>query len=122
MRIQREQKYDQVRLGWRNTEDLVCTGVTGAYLWHSGLRRRHHLTLASAELPPFTLHELRHTHATLLLEVSTHAKVIQEQLGHADAKTTMDTYTHVIHTLQENTASQFSSLLDDKKAAQPSGS
>nr|WP_282104361.1 tyrosine-type recombinase/integrase [Exiguobacterium sp. 17-1] len=80
------------------------------------------MTLASAELPPVTLHGLRHTHATLLLEVGTHAKVIQERLGHADAKTTMDTYAHVIHTLQENTASQFASSLDDKKAAQPSGS
>lgn len=33
-RIRREQKYDQVRLGWRNEEDLICMGVTGAYLWH----------------------------------------------------------------------------------------
>lgn len=121
-RIRREQKYDQVRLGWRNDEDLICTGVTGAYLWHSGLRRRHHLTLDSAGLPSITLHGLRHTHATLLLEVGTHAKVIQERLGHADAKTTMDTYAHVIHTLQENTANQFAALLDDKKTAQPSGS
>jgi len=121
-RIRREQKYDQVRLGWRNEEDLICTGVTGAYLWHSGLRRRHHLTLESAGLPSVTLHGLRHTHATLLLEVGTHAKVIQERLGHADAKTTMDTYAHVIHTLQENTANQFAALLDDKKTAQPSGS
>lgn len=54
-RIQRELKYDQVRLGWRNTENLVCTSVTGAYLWHSELRRRHHLTLASTELPAVTL-------------------------------------------------------------------
>lgn len=65
---------------------------------------------------------VRHTHATLLLEVGTHAKVIQERLGHADAKTTMDTYAHVVHTLQENTANQFAALLDDKKTAQPSGS
>ncbi len=120
--VRREQKYDQVRLGWRNVEDLVCTGVTGAYLWHSGLRRRHHLTLESADLPAVTLHGLRHTHATLLLEIGTHAKVIQERLGHADAKTTMDTYAHVIHTLQENTAIQFAALLDDKKTAQQSGS
>ncbi|WP_282354672.1 tyrosine-type recombinase/integrase [Exiguobacterium antarcticum] len=97
--------------------------MTGAYLWHSGLRRRrHHLTLESADLPAVTLHGLRHTHATLLLEIGAHAKVIQERLGHADAKTTMDTYTHVIHTLQENTAIQFAALLDDKKTAQQSGS
>jgi len=76
VRIRREQKYDQVRLGWRNEEDLICTGVTCAYLWHSGLRRRYHLTLESAGLPSITLHGLRHTHATLLLEVGTHAKVI----------------------------------------------
>ncbi|WP_394679841.1 tyrosine-type recombinase/integrase [uncultured Exiguobacterium sp.] len=61
------------------------------------------------------MHGLRHTHATLLLEVGTHAKVIQERLDHADAKTTMDTYAHVTHTLQENTVNQFTALLDNKK-------
>ncbi|WP_290749610.1 hypothetical protein [Exiguobacterium sp. UBA3968] len=49
-------------------------------------------------------------------------KVIQERLGHADATLTMDTYAHVLHTLQSDTANQFEHLLERKRTAQPSGS
>ena len=109
------QRYNMMKLGWRNEEDLVCTGEQGAYVWHSGLRRQHLYTLHAAELPTITLHGLRHTHATLLLETGTHVKVIQERLGHADAKTTMDVYAHVLHTTQADTADKFESLLHKKR-------
>ncbi|AHA31282.1 site-specific integrase [Exiguobacterium sp. MH3] len=121
-RIRVEQRYDSLRMGWRNEEDLVCLGVSGAYLWHSGLRRRHIETFKTAALPKITLHGLRHTHASLLMEIGVHAKVIQERLGHADATLTMDTYAHVLHTLQSDTAKQFEQLLKRKKTAQQSGS
>lgn len=121
-RIRTEQRYNSLRMGWRNEEDLICLGVNGAYLWHSGLRRRHIETVKAAALPNITLHGLRHTHASLLMEMGVHAKVIQERLGHADATLTMDTYAHVLHTLQSDTASQFEHLLERKRTAQPSGS
>ncbi|WP_393965231.1 tyrosine-type recombinase/integrase [Exiguobacterium sp. S22-S28] len=121
-RIRIEQRYDSLRMGWRNEEDLICLGVSGAYLWHSGLRRRHIETIKAASLPKITLHGLRHTHASLLMEMGVHAKVIQERLGHADATLTMDTYAHVLHTLQSDTATQFEQLLKRKKTAQQSGS
>ncbi|WP_290779496.1 tyrosine-type recombinase/integrase [Exiguobacterium sp. UBA5002] len=102
-------------MGWRNDEDLICLSVSGAYLWHSGLRRRHIETIKAAELPKITLHGLRHTHASLLMEMGVHAKVIQERLGHADATLTMDTYAHILHTMQSDTATQFEQLLKCKK-------
>ncbi|MGB9866578.1 MAG: tyrosine-type recombinase/integrase [Bacillota bacterium] len=46
-------------------------------------------------------HDLRHTHATLLLSQGVHPKVVQERLGHETITTTIDTYSHVIPTLQE---------------------
>ena len=103
-------------------EDLIRLGVSGAYLWHSGLRRRHIETIKAARLPKITLHGLRHTPASLLMEMGVHAKVIQKRLGHADATLTMDTYAHVLHTLQLDTAMQFEQLLKSKKTAQQSGS
>lgn len=117
-----EQRYDSLRMGWRNEEDLVCLDVSCAYLWHSGLRRRHIETFKTATLPKITLHGLHHTHTSLLMEISVHAKVIQERLGHADATLTMDTYAHVLHTLQSDMAKQFEQLLKRKKTAQQSGS
>lgn len=109
-------------MSWRNEEDLICLGVSSPNLWHSGLRRRHIETIKTARLPKITLHGLRHTHASLLMEMGVHAKVIQERLGHADATLTMDTYAHVLHTLQSDTAMQFEQLLKRKKTAQQSGS
>lgn len=61
------------------------------------------------------MRELRHTHATLLIKAGVHAKVIQERLGHADAKTTMDIYAHVLHTTQGDTAELFSTMIEDVK-------
>lgn len=47
------------------------------------------------ELPRVTLKGLRHTHATLLLELGEHPKVVQERLGHFTITTTMNIYSHV---------------------------
>jgi integrase len=43
-----------------------------------------------------TLHNLRHTMATLALDSGVSTNVVQERLGHASAKTTHDIYAHVM--------------------------
>jgi len=52
-------------------------------------------------LPWVTLKGLRHTHATLLLELGEHPKVVQERLGHSTITTTMNIYSHVTPTMQK---------------------
>lgn len=54
------------------------------------------------DLPRITLKGLRHTHATILLELGIHPKVVQERLGHTKISTTMDIYSHVAPTMQRN--------------------
>jgi integrase len=44
----------------------------------------------------FTFHSLRHTCATLLLSKNVNLKIVQEMLGHATIRQTMDTYSHVL--------------------------
>jgi site-specific recombinase XerD len=46
------------------------------------------------------LHDLRHTHATTLLPAGAHPKVVRERLGHANISITLDTYSHVVPTMQ----------------------
>jgi integrase len=50
------------------------------------------------------LHDLRHGHATHLLVANTHPKVVQERLGHANIQLTLDTYSHVLPSMQEDAA------------------
>jgi integrase len=47
---------------------------------------------------------LRHSHAALLIAQGEHPKVIQERLGHASIKTTLDTYGHLFEGLDEAAA------------------
>ena len=47
---------------------------------------------AAVLLPSFSAHVLRHTFCTRFCENETNLKVIQEVMGHADIKTTMDIY------------------------------
>jgi integrase len=49
----------------------------------------------AADVPPIRLHDLRHTHATLLLKAGVPLKVVSERLGHSTPAFTMATYQHV---------------------------
>lgn len=48
-----------------------------------------------AGVPPIRLHDLRHSHASLLISLGVSAFEIKERLGHEDIKTTMNTYSHL---------------------------
>ena len=58
------------------------------------------------------LHDLRHTHATLMLKQGVHPKIVSERLGHANVGITLDTYSHVLPGLQEEAARRFAEALD----------
>lgn len=48
--------------------------------------------LAEADLPPMTIHDLRHTAASLAVSTGANVKAVQRMLGHASAAMTLDTY------------------------------
>ena len=57
------------------------------------------------------IHDLRHTHATLLLKAGVHPKVVSERLGHASVAITLDIYSHVLPGLQEAAAKRFDEVI-----------
>ena len=52
------------------------------------------------------VHDLRHSHATLLMAQGVSAKIVQERLGHSKIGITLDTYSHVMPTMQREAADQ----------------
>lgn len=44
---------------------------------------------------PFTIHDLRHFHASLMIEANMEAKPLQDHMGHSSIKVTMDIYGHL---------------------------
>ncbi|WP_412674547.1 tyrosine-type recombinase/integrase [Aneurinibacillus thermoaerophilus] len=59
------------------------------------------------ELPVIRFHDLRHTHATILLQLSENPKVVSERLGHVNITITLDTYSHILPDMQKNLAQNF---------------
>lgn len=63
------------------------------------------------DLPVIRLHDLRHTHATILLGAGTPVKVVSERLGHASATITLGVYAHVMPGMQREAATTFAALV-----------
>jgi integrase len=65
-----------------------------------------------ALLPRIRLHDLRHTHASLLLANGVNAKVISERLGHASVAFTLTVYAHVLPGFQAEAVSRLAAVID----------
>lgn len=74
------------------------------------LNREFARILKSARLPEIRFHDLRHTHATLLLLKGVHSKIVQERLGHSTISITIDTYSHVLPSMQEEVSSKLNQM------------
>lgn len=94
--------------------DLVFCSAEGRPLDPRSFTRKFERLLEKAGLPRVSFHDMRHSHATMLLLLDEHPKVVQERLGHSTIAMTLDTYSHVVPGLQEKAAAKLSSVLDLK--------
>ena len=67
--------------------------------------------LAAAGLPPRRFHDLRHSCASFLLAQGVSLRVVMEILGHSQISLTMNTYAHVLPSLQTEAAHRMNALL-----------
>ena len=92
--------------------DLIFTTARGEPINEEYLVKKHFKPLLrEAGLPNIRLYDLRHTSATLALSVGVAPKVVSEQLGHASAAFTLDTYSHVLPHMQEEAAAKMEAAL-----------
>ena len=71
--------------------------------------------IATTELPRIRFHDLRHTHASLLVAAGVPIKVVSERLGHANPGFTMHTYQHLLPGMGAAAASQFAALIEPSR-------
>ncbi len=114
-RLRKEQAEELLALGIKQAgETLVICRADGAPLAPNTLTQKFALTVRRIkDLPPVRFHDLRHSHATQLLLAGVHPKVCQERLGHASISTTLDLYSHVTGTMQEDAAERLDAALGD---------
>ncbi len=87
------------------TGGTVFVDRAGGWLRKSNVDRRSYKpAIARAGVPVIRFHDMRHTHATLLLQDGENVKVVSERLGHSSIKVTLDVYAHVLPSMQKETA------------------
>ena len=67
--------------------------------------------LAATGLPPLRFHDLRHSCASFLIAQGVSPRVVMEILGHSQISLTMNTYAHVLPSLQTEAAHRMNALL-----------
>jgi integrase len=101
--------------------DLVFCSVEGTPLSIPNLTYRHFRPiLTAAGLPQIRLYDLRHSCATLLLAADENPKVVSERLGHSTVVLTLDTYSHVIPTMQQGATARLEKLINSQVDANES--
>ena len=95
----------------KDNQALIFTTSTGKPISGRNVVRHFKSVIEKEGLPNIRFHDLRHFHATTLLTAGVHPKVVQERLGHSQISLTLDTYSSVVPTLQEQAAEQFEEIM-----------
>jgi integrase len=103
---------------WRDRPGVVAspdqpvfTGANGAALHPHAASQAFCRAVRHADVPSIRFHDVRHTHATLLLRDRVPIKVVSERLGHSTPAFTMMTYQHVLPGMQEDAARSYEELV-----------
>ena len=106
LKIQQREERESFGMEWSES-DYVFSHANGKPFYPNTVSKKFSELVKKAGIPRVRLHDLRHTHATLMLKEGVHPKVVSERLGHASVVITLDTYSHVLPGLQEEAALKF---------------
>jgi len=97
-------------IGMPHAQEYILTWANGTPVRQDYICKAYHRLRMKLGIE-VRFHDLRHTHATMLLENGTSPKVIAERLGHADIRTTLNIYAHVTQNMQDEAAALMDSIL-----------
>lgn len=91
-------------------DQMLFSSYTNKYQLGSNLKRAAKAT----NVKTITVHSLRHSHASLLIDMDVNIKAIQQRLGHKDIDTTLNTYSHLYPTKQHEVADMLNNIIESK--------
>ncbi|MFC9600197.1 site-specific integrase [Peribacillus butanolivorans] len=103
----------KLRLGVASYKDNdldVCSS-NGKPINPRNLLRSFYNLIEKSKLPKIRFHDLRHTHASLMLQQGENIKLISERLGHSSVKITLDTYLHILPNMQQEASNRLADKL-----------
>jgi integrase len=107
----KQQMEERMLTNVRPATDLIFAHPDGSWInpdYFSQVFDRH---LDKSDLPKIRLHDLRHTHASILLKQGVPLKVVSERLGHSNPAFTLSVYQHLLPGMQADAAKAFSAAV-----------
>jgi len=104
------QQTEQEAVGMEPT-GWVFTDANGNPIHPHSISQTFERIANRAGVPRIRLHDIRHTHGTLLIKANVPVKVVSERLGHGNPAFTIDTYQHVLPGMQAEAARVFEQLI-----------
>jgi integrase len=117
-----------VLAGWRafQTAEFAAVGIDCPEKWAftdgdgepvhpHAVHQSFHRIVRNARITPIRFHDLRHTHASLLIKEGVPVKVVSERLGHAHIALTIQTYQHLLPGMQDDAADTVERLARPKR-------
>ena len=92
-------------------DDWMFCNTHGRFLNPESITQLFDRIVGRSDLPRIRFHDLRHTHASLLVADGIAFKVVSERLGHAHPAFTMHTYQHLLPGMSATAAKQFATLV-----------
>lgn len=92
--------------------DMVCTYQNGKLFYPKRFSAKFNEFLRKNDLPVIRFHDLRHSHASLLVKIGIQPKVISERLGHSNIGITMDLYSHLYENADREVADMFDKIIN----------
>ena len=109
--VRKQQAEDRLFMAEKYQENnIVFCQENGKPIDNSNLTYRFRRLANAAGLPNLRFHDLRHTHASLMLAAGEQLLVVQQRLGHEKPSTTADIYGHAIPGQQRAAADRFDNL------------
>jgi len=125
MEILKEHKREQDER-WKKLEAaparrLVCTDLDGGFIRPKNLSTAFREIVINSKLPRIRFHDLRHTHASLLIDAKVSILSVSARLGHSNVTTTLNVYGHKIPHSGREAATTFARLLNPDAGSEDDG-
>lgn len=114
LRLTQDRQQAQAELPGRDAAEpasrtwgLVFTEPDGGHLRPQKVTDTWREAVRDSKQPLIRFHDIRHSHATLLLQAGVSPHVVSTRLGHASITTTLDLYAEVLPAMDEDAATRF---------------
>lgn len=107
----KKQEINKSLLGKEYKGNFVCCNICGQVISPTKLNHIFKKIVSNSDLPPIRFHDLRHSHASLLVSQGVQPKVISDRLGHSNINITMTLYSHVYDATNREVANNFDCFL-----------